>query len=130
MTKPSAGQTEEHSYTLQQINSGVRSVLDQINLTGRASDKASLSQALKTLLECRRIEELLQARSTVQRVLERLNQTAGDNAGQDGEGEVLSPEAIAKHFADEFGTEPEHKPNDFSPENTPEEIPTEPETET
>ncbi len=116
MTEATSDLRVEHKHTLDQLNSGIRSILDQINLTQRAQDKNSLAQALKTLLECRRIEELLEARSTVQRILERLKDDPS-KAGHSGEGEVKSPEQIANEFAADFGTAPEHAPSDFSAED-------------
>lgn len=89
---------EEHTKTLVALNLAVSDTLSMVTLSAKATDKAAAANALKILLECRRIEEMMQTRSTIQRVLEKLE----DNAGEEGI-EVLTPEQVAARMQDGFG---------------------------
>lgn len=106
---------EEHEWTLIKINEGVRKILEQIVENPRATDKSALALALKTMLECRRLEELMQARSTIQKVLEKLQAGGGQSeSGDDKVGlDIKTPEQIATEFEDSWGKEAEQVPVDY-----------------
>ena len=59
----------KHEKTLEQINLAVDEIIKDIRQIPRAGDKSLLANALKSLLECRRIEELMLTRSTIQELL-------------------------------------------------------------
>jgi len=59
----------KHEKTLEEINNAVDEVIKDIRQRPKASDKSLLANALKSLLECRRIEELMLTRSTIQELL-------------------------------------------------------------
>ena len=59
----------KHEQTLEQINLAVDEIIKDIRQIPRAGDKSLLANALKSLLECRRIEELMLTRSTIQELL-------------------------------------------------------------
>ena len=59
----------KHERTLNEINLAVDEVIKDVRKQPKASEKAMLANALKSLLECRRIEELMLTRSTIQELL-------------------------------------------------------------
>jgi hypothetical protein len=67
------------------------------------------------MLECRRLEELMQARSTIQKVLEKLQSGGGQSeSGDDKVGlDIKTPEQIATEFEDSWGKEAEQAPVDY-----------------
>ena len=59
----------KHEKTLNEINLAVDEVIKDVRRQPKAGEKAMLANALKSLLECRRIEELMLTRSTIQELL-------------------------------------------------------------
>lgn len=68
----------KHEQTLEQINLAVDEIIKDVRQNPRAGDKSLLANALKSLLECRRIEELMLTRSTIQELLSNVMSSGTD----------------------------------------------------
>ena len=81
-TQPTLGEetmsNNRHEKTLNEINLAVDEVISDVRRQPKASEKAMLANALKSLLECRRIEELMLTRSTIQELLSNVMSSGTD----------------------------------------------------
>tara|TARA_R110002110_G_scaffold295607_2_gene509625 strand:+ start:181 stop:477 length:297 start_codon:yes stop_codon:yes gene_type:complete len=73
----------KHERTLHEINLAVDEVIKDVRKQPKASEKAMLANALKSLLECRRIEELMLTRSTIQELLSNVMASGTDIVNED-----------------------------------------------
>tara|TARA_R100001082_G_C4364966_1_gene161418 strand:+ start:1836 stop:2141 length:306 start_codon:yes stop_codon:yes gene_type:complete len=83
----------KHEETLGQINLAVDEVIKDIRERPKASDKSLLANALKSLLECRRIEELMLTRSTIQELLSNVMASGTD---------IVDEKDLASDFFDDI----------------------------
>ena len=83
----------KHEKTLEQINLAVDEIIKDIRQIPRAGDKSLLANALKSLLECRRIEELMLTRSTIQELLSNVMASGTD---------VVDESSLADEFFDDI----------------------------
>ena len=83
----------KHEKTLNEIKLAVDEVITDIRKQPKASEKAMLANALKSLLECRRIEELMLTRSTIQELLSNVMASGTD---------IVDEKDIASDFFDDI----------------------------